>query len=44
MNFLGRGAIAVFLQAIGTWKPNVVELPDRPEHTRMREKWPRHER
>jgi hypothetical protein len=40
LNFLGRGAIAVYLQEIGVWKPVVVEIPDRPEHDRMRRNWP----
>jgi hypothetical protein len=32
LTFLGRGAVAFYLQARGVWKPNMVEFPDRPEH------------
>jgi len=39
--FLGRGAIAFNLQAIGLWKPQVERYPDRPEHNRMKSKYPK---
>jgi len=40
MQFLGRGAIAFYLQAIGAWKPEVVSYPDRPEHKRIKRNYP----
>lgn len=35
---LGRAAIAVFLQQTGLWKPEVHEIPDRPEDYRSKAK------
>jgi hypothetical protein len=40
MDFIGRGAIAFYLQAIGAWKPEVVVTPDTPEQKRIKSRFP----
>jgi len=40
MDFIGRGAIAFYLQAIGAWNPEVVEEPDTPDQKRIKSRFP----
>jgi hypothetical protein len=39
MEFIGRGALAFYLQAIGAWKPEIVDEPDTPEQAKIRQKY-----
>jgi len=41
LEFLGRGAIAVYLQAIGAWKPEVTRTPDTARHKTIKSSYPR---